>query len=92
MSISLSSVKTLLQNLPKIRQELVATLTAAGTVVGVLTSLHLPGSTVAVLSSVSAAIVGAGTFLANKDVVAIITDVANAVTPKSLKALVSRHR
>lgn len=93
MSLSsvVADVKHVLASLPNIRKEVVAGLAAAGTLVGVLeATTKASGANVAILATLAAGITGVSTFLANPKVVQILTDVASAVTPKSVKAVLWR--
>lgn len=70
-----TAVKTVVRNLPVIRQEIVSALTAAITVIGLLevTFPQISTAHLATFASITAALTGVATFLSNSKIVSEIT-------------------
>lgn len=82
LSTVVDRVKAFLTDLPSVRKEIVAALTAAATMVGVMeTVTHASGGSVAILATISGVITGAVTFLSNPEVIQVIQDIASALSP-----------
>jgi hypothetical protein len=79
-----SDIKSVLVDLPTIRTAVVSGLAAGGALLAVIPHA---GTGVA---AVAGAVTGAAAFLASPKVIAILNDIASAVTPQPVKAIFRR--